>query len=94
MRSRKRYDAVATVGTYKDASGQERKRYANVGTVFENEDGRLSLKLDTVPVGPGWSGYIQFFDPKPRDSQHGDRQHPPAEPSAPPPAADPDEIPF
>jgi len=65
MKSRKKADAVATVGTYKDkVTGEEKKRYANVGTLFESEDGRLSLKLDTIPIGPGWSGYIQFFEPR------------------------------
>lgn len=65
MKSRKKYDAVATVGTYKDKqTGEEKKRFAAVGTVFESEDGRLSLKLDTIPVGPGWSGYISFYEPR------------------------------
>lgn len=69
MKSRKKADAVATIGKYKDPqTGEEKKRYANVGTLFES-DGRLSLKLDTIPIGPGWSGYIQFFEPKPHESQ-------------------------
>jgi hypothetical protein len=93
MKSRKRYDAVATTGEYTDpATGQKKKRYTNVGTVFESEDGRLSLKLDTIPIGPGWSGYIQFFEPQNRNSP------PPAQPpstsSQPPSAPDTDEIPF
>ena len=71
MPAHKKYDAVATIGTYKDRNGDEKKRYTNVGTVFENEDGRLSLKLDTVPVGQEWSGWISFFEPKERDGQQG-----------------------
>lgn len=68
MRSRKKYDAVATVRKYKDKeTGEERKQYCTVDTVFESEDGRLSLKLDVVPIGPGWSGYIQFFEPRARE---------------------------
>ena len=75
MPARKKYDAVATIGEYKDrATGQTKKRYATVGTVFESDDGRLSLKLDTIPVGPGWSGFISFYEPRqaegsPRPSQ-------------------------
>lgn len=104
MKSRKKYDAVATVGTYKDKqTGEEKKRYANVGTVFESEDGRLSLKLDTIPVGPGWSGYISFYVPNGRDDQSPQRQAlpdgrnqqrsmPPAPEKA--PDGDEDNIPF
>ena len=77
MAARKKYDAVATIGEYTDKqTGEKRKRYATVGTVFENEEGKLSLKLDTVPICPGWSGFIQFFEPKPHDG--GERQTAPA----------------
>jgi hypothetical protein len=67
--AKKIYDAVATVGTYKDRNGEEKKRYVNVGSVFENDKGQLSLKLDSVPVGTEWSGWVSFFEPKERDGQ-------------------------
>ena len=64
MATRKKYDAVATIGEYTDKqTGEKKKRYATVGTVFENDEGKLSLKLDTIPIGPGWSGFIQFYEP-------------------------------
>jgi hypothetical protein len=68
MASRKTHDAVATVGTYKDRNGNEKKRYINVGSVFTDDDGRQSLKLDSVPVGPEWSGWVSFYEPKERES--------------------------
>jgi hypothetical protein len=67
--AKKIYNAVATVGTYKDRDGEEKKRYVNVGSVFENDKGQLSLKLDSVPVGNEWSGWVSFFEPKERDGQ-------------------------
>jgi hypothetical protein len=97
--TRKKYDAVATVGEYTDKqTGEKKKQYANVGTVFENDDGKLSLKLDTIPVGPGWSGYIQFFEPKPRqdampEGRTQQRSMPPA-PATVPKNDDDDDIPF
>lgn len=72
-----KYEAVATIGKYKDkVTGEEKKQYTKVGTVFESEDGRLSLKLDTLPVGPQWSGYIQFFEPRSRDAAPQRQQRP------------------
>jgi len=59
--SRKTHDAVVTVGKYKDAQGNEKKRYKNVGCVFTDDQGRMSLKLDTIPCTPEWSGYISLF---------------------------------
>jgi hypothetical protein len=106
MKSRVKFEAVATVGKYKDkVTGEERKEYRRIGTMFEAEDGRLSLKLDTIPIGPGWSGYVQFFEPRAREGEPTRQQRPQNVPGprtghqngAPPPSAteDPDDdIPF
>jgi hypothetical protein len=68
MASRKTHDAVATVGTYKDRNGNEKKRYINIGSVFTDDEGRQSLKLDSVPVTPEWSGWVSFYEPKEREA--------------------------
>ena len=63
-RPHKRYDAVATIGEFTDrTSGEKRKRYASIGTVFANDEGKLTLKLDLVPIVPGWSGYVRLLEP-------------------------------
>jgi hypothetical protein len=64
--SEKVFDAVATVGEYTDRNGQTKKRYLNVGSVFKNNKG-LFLKLDALPLSRDWSGFISFYEPKPRD---------------------------
>jgi hypothetical protein len=61
---KKKYDAVATVGKYTAKDGTEKKRYLTVGAVFESDEGKLSLKLEGVPVSPDWSGWISFYEPK------------------------------
>lgn len=66
--ARKVFDVVATVGKYTDKQGNEKKRYTNVGAVFEDDQGRLSIKLETIPVGPEWSGWISLYPPKERDA--------------------------
>lgn len=53
--------AVAVTGTY-EVRGETKKRYVNVGTLFKYEDGGLALKLDSLPVGDGWNGFISFYD--------------------------------
>jgi hypothetical protein len=63
--------AVAVTGSYTDRQGNEKKRYTNVGTLFQYDDGGFALKLDSVPVGDGWNGFISFFDIKPRDGAGG-----------------------
>lgn len=98
--SKLKYEAVATTGEYKDRqTGETKKRYTRVGTVFENDEGQLSLKIDTIPVGPGWSGWISFFPPR-ENGNHG-QQRKPQSTAAPAQNADPagnfddeDDIPF
>lgn len=53
--------AVAVTGTY-ESGGETKKRYTTVGTLFKYEDGNLSLKIESVPVGGEWSGFVSFFD--------------------------------
>ena len=67
--------AVAVTGTYTDRSGNEKKRYVNVGTLFQYDDGGFSLKLDSVPVGEGWNGFISFYEIEDRrETGTGQRQ--------------------
>lgn len=69
----KRYDVVAVTGKYTDRQGQEKSRYLNVGAVFENDRGQLSIKLEALPVGGEWSGWLQLYEPKERE--HGQQRH-------------------
>lgn len=83
---------MATVGEYTTKAGDKKKRYLTVGSVFEDETGRLSLKLDGLPVGPEWSGWISFYEPMARPEQ----QEAPRRRETPKPASleDEEEIPF
>ena len=73
---KKIFDAVASVGEYEDRNGQKKKRYVNVGAVFESDDGKyMSLKLESIPVGPNWSGWVSFFVPKEREQSPAQQAH-------------------
>jgi len=54
--------AVAVTGSYTDRQGNEKKRYTNVGTLFQYDDGGFALKIDSIPVGGEWNGFVSFFD--------------------------------
>lgn len=67
MPAKRTHEVVATVGTYKDREGKEKKRYQNCGSAFTDDDGRLSIKLDAVPVSPEWSGWFSLFPIEKKD---------------------------
>ena len=60
----KKFDVVAVTGKYTDNGGNEKKRYTNIGVVFESDKG-LSIKLESIPVG--WDGWASFYVPKGKD---------------------------
>lgn len=57
---------------YTDRDGNEKTRYTNVGSLLERDDGSMTLKLESIPVG--FNGWINFYDPKPREGQQPERQ--------------------
>lgn len=73
-KTQRTHDVVATIGTYKDRDGNEKKRYQNCGSVFTDDEGRQSIKLDAIPVSPDWSGWLSLY-PVERKAAH---QVPPA----------------
>jgi hypothetical protein len=64
MPAKLKYELTATVGEYKNSEGETKKRYQRCGSVFENDQGHLSVKLDCLPVSKDWSGFFSCFEPK------------------------------
>jgi hypothetical protein len=78
------------------ARAGEKARYVRIGTAVQDDDGRISLKVDTLPVpNTGWSGWINIFT---RDSS-GQPPRPASTSEAAAPrigiaALDDDDVPF
>ena len=64
-------------GTYKDKTGQEKKRYQTIGNLFEDGE-YLKIKIDVMPlIKGGWDGWANCYDidertDKPRKSNYDD----------------------
>lgn len=85
MAMKKTHDAVYAGEKYTDRDGNEKTRYVNVGALMQRDDGSLTMKLEAVPVG--FNGWINFYEPKPKDGERparAERQRPqrPAAPAA------------
>ena len=77
---------VASNGKYTDANGNEKNRYITVGKAFLRDDKSVTIKIDSMPVGGEWNGWLNLYD------LDEERQQKPAGQAA-PVAADSD-IPF
>ena len=69
------HEVLATVGEYTDGQGEKKKRYLKVGAAFTDDQGRISIKLEAVPVTPEWSGWLSLYPPKDKE-QTGQQQAP------------------
>lgn len=100
---KKKYDLSAIVGKYTNKDGDEKNRYVTCGALFERDDGSISIKIESLPAGNLWNGWLNCYEPKPRNDISGDPIPTPAAgktqaAGAPPRRAPPqdfeDEIPF
>jgi hypothetical protein len=62
----KRFDVVATVTEERD--GEEKRRYVRCGVAFDGPKG-MSIKLDSVPVGMGWNGWLSLYEPREKEDK-------------------------
>lgn len=62
-----KYELSAAIGTYQK-DGQEKTRWAKIGTVMETKSGKLAMKIDTIPVN--WDGWASLMEPRPKDDKN------------------------
>lgn len=98
----RKFEIIATVGSWKSEDGKTHKRTLAVGAIFESRHGNLVARIDAIPTAPDWSGWLQL-KPVAADAfppaalPPGRRVSPgmPAAPTEPDPRLDePDDIPF
>ena len=39
----------------------DKAQYPRIGTVFTDERGQISVKIDTMPLDPAWTGWCNVF---------------------------------
>lgn len=57
------------------SGGEEKTRYTNCGALLERDDGSLTIKLEAIPVG--FTGWLNCYDPKPREGEQPARSRSP-----------------
>lgn len=62
-----KYELTAKTGTYTDKDGNEKTRYARCGVVLEGKDGRLSIKVESLPVA--FDGWLNCWEPEKKDAK-------------------------
>ena len=76
MGSKVVFDVCASTGEYTDHEGNSKQRWLRCGVVIKNDEGRVSIKLDAIPVRTNEKGelWLSCFKPKPRNQQQPAQQ--------------------
>ncbi len=72
MAMQKKFDIVFSGEKYTTRDGEEKTRFVNMGAVFERDDGSLCAKIESLPVG--FTGWVNFYEPREREQTHGGQQ--------------------
>lgn len=94
MAMKRTHDAVYAGEKYTDREGNEKTRYINIGSLMQRDDGSLTAKIESIPVG--FNGWINFYEPKPKEGEQSQRQSTarPQRQATPTDAFQDDDIPF
>ena len=47
--------------------GKEKPSYHNVGIIMMKDDGKVSVKMNTLPVSHAWDGWLTGFERKQKE---------------------------
>ena len=83
---KKQYDIKFAAREYQTADGSRKTYWSQHGSLWIDDNGSITIKLDSVPVNEKWTGYMKAFPHKPRE------QHKPSYEGLPP--DDLDDTPF
>ena len=56
---------------YKRGEHEGKASWLKCGVLLEKEGGKRSIKIDTVPVGPEWNGWLVVSERKERAEREG-----------------------
>ncbi len=54
-------DICVTTGKYMDNQGRERSRFERIGAWFQDDQGRISIKITMIPILPSSGDNAGFF---------------------------------
>jgi hypothetical protein len=66
---KKQYDIKYAAREYKTSDGTQKTYWSQHGSMWIDEHGSVTIKLDSIPVGEKWTGYMKAFPSKPREQQ-------------------------
>lgn len=65
---------ILDIVSAREIPGSDKKAWSKHGIVLIGEDGRMSIKLESLPVGNEFNGWLSVFEQKPREDRQPAQQ--------------------
>jgi len=66
---KKQYDVKFAAREYSTSDGARKTYWSQHGSMWIDDNGSITIKMDSIPVGETWKGYLKAFPSKPREQQ-------------------------
>jgi hypothetical protein len=66
---KKQFDIKYAARDYQTSDGSRKTYWSQHGSMWIDDNGSVTIKLDSIPVGEKWTGYMKAFPTKPREQK-------------------------
>jgi hypothetical protein len=66
---KKQYDIKFAAREYQNSNGEKKTYWSQHGSMWIDDNGSITIKIDSVPVAEKWNGYMKAFPTKPREQK-------------------------
>lgn len=74
---KQQFDLKFAARKYQTADGQEKTYWSQHGTMWIDEECRVTIKLDSIPQSTNWNGYLKAFPHTPKEDRRQKAGFPP-----------------
>lgn len=66
---KKQFDIKYAARDYQTSDGSRKTYWSQHGSMWIDDNGSVTIKLDSIPIGEKWTGYMKAFPSKPREQK-------------------------
>ena len=66
---KKQFDIKYAARDYQTSDGSRKTYWSQHGSMWIDDNGLVTIRLDSIPIGEKWTGYMKAFPSKPREQK-------------------------
>lgn len=66
---KKQFDIKFAAREYQTSDGNRKTYWSQHGSMWIDDNGSITIKIDSIPVSEKWQGFLKAFPHRPREQQ-------------------------